>query len=103
MRVTAKALCMSAFVAIAAAGIFAPSLATSSQEPPQVTLRDGQAGFVVSHIGLALAPGDGGTARCPNGHTSVYANVGEIFSPRLDAPDGDLEPTLENALPRVYS
>lgn len=102
MRDTAKAAYITT-IALLGAALIAPSIATSSQQAPRVALRDGTAGFVISHIGLALAPGGGGDAGCPSGVTTGYDNVGEIFSPRLTGPEAERPATLEAALPQVFA
>jgi hypothetical protein len=47
---------------------------------------NGQAGFVVSHIAYALSKDASETGACPDGMTTGYRKVGDIYVPRPDAP-----------------
>lgn len=102
MQIARGALLAAPALAVALT-LLAPSRAVSTPGAPDNVFQDGNAGFVVSDMAFALAPGGGGAAGCPNGLTSGYATIGDMFSPRSNAPADQIRPTLENSLQRVFS
>lgn len=81
-----------ALVAGALALAFVGGGARSAQG--QVSLSEGgEAGFVVSHIEYALGRDAAQSGACPNGMTSGYQNMGDVFvnQPQLQRQEGELE------------
>jgi len=66
------------------------------------SFQNGQAGFVVSHIAYALGRDAKDSGACPDGMTSGYKNMGDVFlsKPDLQRQEGELE---DKYIRRVYA
>jgi hypothetical protein len=63
--------------------------------------QNGQAGFVISHFAYALSKDASETGACPDGMTTGYKKVGDIYVTKPDSPPlpaATEEATLEKAL-----
>jgi hypothetical protein len=76
--------------------------AKPAADVPVNSIKDGQAGFVMTHFAYALAADADKSGACPDGMTSGYKNSGEVFvgRPDLAQQDGEQEQTY---LRRVFA
>jgi len=91
--------------AVAGLALVGACAATEAAEAPTTPFPNGEAGFVVSRIAYALSRDASETGGCPDGMTSGYRKVGDVFVTGPDTPpipaateDATLERVLGQAL-----
>jgi hypothetical protein len=98
MRLSSAARYAVAAIVLGAGASLAILRATPPAEAQSNPIQNGEAGFVVTHIRYALSRDASETGACPNGMSTGYRQVRDLFVTPPDGPEYAQSITLENGI-----